>query len=828
MQQLAEQLRAAGVPAFPCWARHNAQRNKWDKGPAVPKGEPWQLTALRPTDDPALNWSSGVIGVPVPPGVLVIDLDGYKGASRQAIDGLLGCPLPWDGAFIQTTISGGEHYAFRCDWDARQGDSLDGLNGFDTRAAGKGFICSGSGYAPRVHGGVLAFGSPHLLPVIPDGARQVLERREAEPLDRTADSQAAPEDVLDALRHIDPSCSRSQWRNVGYSLKALFADNDNDGMHLFDQWSAGELWDGEAPHNYVGEGKGSVVDQWPTFKTEGGVSPSTLYYWALQGGWKPSARFDASSAFGPGAAPPDAFNDLVERIRQEGCDIKATQAIVDDIKAAGCNALQVALLAAELKTELSDAGLKDKAVSGHIDGLLRTVLPVDLPQAPPGMYGSNDTDNAAVFLDKFYPDGNLARCDGAFYRFTGKAWSQITADTVKHQLTVAMAGQRMQDSKISACWRMVTNLSPVLDGVFGDVPDHLVLFDNGVLDLRTGQLGPHDRSIFSTNIMPYAWNPSAQCPAWMAFLDDVFDYDPERSALLQEWVGYLLTRDYSHQKIMFMLGGPRCGKGTIGRVLSELVGMQNFSGGSLSSLANDSYIDGISEKPVVFIGDAEKKVAPAKTSQVIERLKTISGNDAVSWHRMYHGGLSRTLPTRFTMAANSVPALFDDSGALASRLLLLTFDKSYLGREDLTLGDRLLGEVEGIAAWALQGLHRLRAVGQFTQPAASAEEVQLIAEAYSPVLRFVEECCEIGKGHEMQSKEMYDTYRAWSVAEGEEPMRPKILVSSVRDAFRGKSVRYGTHRFNDGTRTRGFKGLRLKSEALDLAIQGAFQPRVVQ
>lgn len=828
MSHLAEQLRAAGVPSFPCWARYNNNKKKWDKGPAVPKGESWQLTALRPVADPTLDWSSGVIGVPVPSGVLVLDLDSYAGATRDDVERALGSPLPWDAALIQRTIGGGEHYAFRCGWDARQGDSLAGVRGFDIRVAGKGFICAGDGYRPVNHGGVFAFSNSSTLPELPDTVCSVLETKHTAAIQPSKASPGDSAEVLQALSHIDPGCSRSQWRNVGYSLKALYADDDYAGLELFERWSAGELWDGAAPHNYVASGKGSVQDQWPTFRAEGGVNPSTLYYHAIQGGWRPPAHFDVASAFGPDAAPADRFNGLVERIRADGPDIKHTAQIVEDIQAAGCNALQVALLAAELKTELSNAGLKDKAVSSHIDGLLRTKPPGDLvDRAPPGLYSKNDTDNAVVFLETHYPDRTLARCDGAFYRYTGKAWESVTADTVKHQITVAMAAQRMQDAKISACYRMVSNLAPVMDGQLSQVPKHLILFDNGVLDLVTGQLGPHDPSIFSTNLLPYSFNTAASCPLWEAFLADIFDGDKERADLLQEWTGYLLTRDYTHQKVMFLLGGPRCGKGTIGRVLAALVGAQNFSGGSLSSLASHSYIDGISEKPVVFIGDAEKKVAPHITSQVVERLKTISGNDEVSWHRMYHGGLSRTLPTRFTMASNSVPTLFDDSGALASRLLLLTFDKSYLGREDLTLGDRLLSEIEGIATWSLDGLRRLNLQGKFTEPAASASEYQLIAEAYSPVRRFVEECCEISADCRLTSRQLYETYRAWAIGEGEEPMRPKVLVGAIRDAYRGRSVRYGVH-WIDGKSERGFKGLQLKDGAVERTAQGAFRPSIVK
>ncbi len=819
---LAEQLRAAGVATFPCWARYNDQKGRWDKGPAVPRGESWALTALRPFADPALDWSSGVIGVPVPQGVVVLDLDTYKGATRQAVEQFLGCTLPWDAAFIQTTIGGGEHYAFRCSWPVRQGDSL-GVPGFDTRAAGRGFICSGNGYSPRGFG-VFALAYPQSLPELPDACRPALERHEHQPAERVelpSEDERDTEQVIAALHHIDPGCSRAEWVRVGLALRHHYHDDEPTGMALFDRWSAGEFWPGGTPENYVPD---HIPGQWGSFKPEGATTIATLFYKAIQSGWRPPASFDTSAAFGPDAAPADVFNELVERVRRDGCDIKATQAIVDSIRASGCNALQVALLAAELKTELQGAGLKDKAVVAHIDGLLKTTTPTD--HAPPGMYGKNDTDNAVLFLDKFYPGGSLVRCDSELYAYNGKVWEKISADVIKNQVAADMAAVRMQNSKINTCIDLVGKLAPVREGSMNHMAPNRIVFNNGVLDVNTGQLEGHSPENLTTVMLPYDYDPTAVCPNWLAFLNDTLEADGERVALLQEWFGYLLTTDYRHHKIMLLQGPPRCGKGTIGRVLQRFVGPANFSGGSLSSFARDSFLDGLRTKPVLFIGDAEKKIAPAKVNQVIERIKSISGNDAVDFDRKFISGLSETLPTRITLAANNVPNLFDDSGALASRIMLIPFNRSYLGREDLGLIDKLLPELPGIAAWALEGLRRLRHNGRFTEPAASREELQYIFETYSPLSRFISEACDLSPSAECTANDLYNAYRAWCLAEGEDILRAKTFVSAVKDATRGERVHYGVHFYADGSKGRGFKGIAPAAAAPTTA--AAFQPRVVK
>lgn len=399
---ISEQLHAANVPNFPCWTQQNPQTGRWNKGPAVPKGTSWADVARHPELYPSLNWAATVVGVPIPDGVLIIDLDRYKGVTREAVEAAVGVQLPWDRAFIQTTISGGEHYAFQCTWDVKQGDSLLGLPGFDTRTAGKGFICTGQGYTPAGPFGVAALGYPAALPEIPDAARVPLERHE--PTIPTT-PQALPQNVdvdqvAQALHYVDPGCPRAEWVRMGLALRSHFQDDETTGLALFGQWSAGEFWPNGTPENYVGE---HIEGQWNSFKPEGGTTIATLFYRAIQSGWTPPSTFDTAAAFGTGAAAADTFDQLVERVRVSGGDVKQTPAILDEIRAAGCNSLQVALLAAELKNALKDAGVKDAQVGKSIDLLL---VGRELPRQHPGTIpqaGQYLDDNTPLHPDAWAP-----------------------------------------------------------------------------------------------------------------------------------------------------------------------------------------------------------------------------------------------------------------------------------------------------------------------------------------------------------------------------------------------------------------------------------------
>lgn len=795
--QLAEQLHNAGLNCFPC---------RKDKAPAIPKGTSWADESKKHPSEH--QWGiSGVVGVPVPQGIVIIDLDVYKGVTREQVEQALGCQLDWNAAQIQTTQSGGQHYAFRCTWPVTQGSNIAGIKGLDTRCPGKGYIATGAGYY-GTNLGVLSLAAPYMLPELPEQAKHVLELVEREKPTAPASTATSEQDidtVKQALAHIEPDCGRSEWVSIGLALRSYFQDDEYTGQVIFDEWSSGVLGNVDQPVNYAGPEDSE--HQFYSFGVEGGTTIATLFHKAIAKGWNPPRTLNTALAFGPGAASEDAFGEMVDRIIASGGDPKAVDQLVADFNSFACNDMQRSMLKATLMRELKDADLLTKEIKQILDG--------GRPKRPPGVYGSNHTENASQFLADNYPDTTLLRSDQVWYAYDGKSWVELDDDYVRHEVAMALAPSFPQASVISGTVSMMADLCTTRRKI-GDVPDHLVIVQNGVLDLNTGSLAPHDMAYFTTNILPYSYNPYAQCHDWDAFLDSIFEGDEERKALLQEWFGYMMANSYDHQKIMLLVGPKRCGKGTIGRVLNMLVGDENFSGGTLISMANDAFIESLVTKTVMFIGDAAKKIPGQLGEQVTERFKNISGGDKIPISRKYKSTISPRIPTRMTIASNHVPRLFDDSGALASRLLVIPFDVSFLDREDFTLFDRLQKDIEGIAMWSLQGLARLKQNKRFTQPSRSASELQDIKESFSPLNTFIDSQCRLGNQNDVISgADIYETYRAWCVTNSEDTiLARRQFTSTFRDGTRGKGVRYGTHSI-DAKPVKGFRGVRVLKEIVE-------------
>ena len=436
-----------------------------------------------------------------------------------------------------------------------------------------------------------------------------------------------------------------------------------------------------------------------------------------------------------------------------------------------------------------------------------------------GDYGKDHSASACTFLSEWYDMGNqLIRIDEDFFRYNGKVWEQTGKEALTGELMKAMAACSPQTSWIDGAYKIVQYMSIRADGIWGKWGERdtssVIVYQNGILDITTDEFLPHDPEFYTTNIMPYEYDPNATCDQWLQFLWGVFEGDAERVALLQEWLGYMLVRDYSYQKMMLLIGLRRSGKGTIGRIMELLVGPENFTGVGLEDLATDENLNSLRNKTVGFDGDAHT-VSKANQGLVLTRAKKLSGNDSINFNRKYKSSASIRLPTRLTIAANNMLSFIDDSGAMAGRLLVLPFNKSWFGQEDIHLGGKLESEISGIANWAIEGLRRLRANNKFTEPAISMEEIEALRQSYSPLTQFADDMLEFGSGKECTSGQVFQAFQMWCRSQGRNSGTQAMLTRTLKDTYRGQIHAAQVRCSLSNTTQRGFRGIGFKVAKLE-------------
>ena len=297
-------------------------------------------------------------------------------------------------------------------------------------------------------------------------------------------------------------------------------------------------------------------------------------------------------------------------------------------------------------------------------------------------------------------------------------------------------------------------------------PFEILACQNGLLHLPTLALQPATPTFFTRNALDFAFDIDAPPPyQFLEFLKDLWPDDPEAIDTLQEIAGYLLTPDTSQQKIFLIVGPKRSGKGTIGRVLRHLLGRANVCGPTLAGLSSNFGLEPLIDKHLATISDARLGYR-VDQAIIVERLLSISGEDALTIDRKYRPAWTGALKTRFLILTNELPRLADASGVLASRFIILTLTKSFYGKEDRGLTNRLVTELPGILIWAIEGYHRLSARGYFVQPNSSAEALQSLEDLGSPVGAFVRDRCVVEPQQTVDCDVLFHQWKIWCERNG--------------------------------------------------------------
>ncbi len=313
---------------------------------------------------------------------------------------------------------------------------------------------------------------------------------------------------------------------------------------------------------------------------------------------------------------------------------------------------------------------------------------------------------------------------------------------------------------------------------------------------------------FTTAAVDYPFDHEAQPPiGWMKFLLSLWAEDAQSIQTLCEFFGYCLTQDTSQQKLMMIVGPKRSGKGTILRILRALVGSMNVAAPTLSSLAERFGLWPLLGKPVAVVSDARLS-GRVDQAVIVERILSITGEDAQTIDRKNLQPVTVKLPTRFVIVTNELPRLGDSSGALVSRMLLLRTTNSFYDNEDHGLTDRLLAELPGIFLWAVSGWQSLRERGRFIQPQSSFELLSELNDLSSPIGAFVRERCEVDPLASVAVDTLYAEWRRWCEIGGK--VRPTDKATFGRDlGALLPSVRRMRPRGEDGQREYVYAGIEL-------------------
>lgn len=295
-----------------------------------------------------------------------------------------------------------------------------------------------------------------------------------------------------------------------------------------------------------------------------------------------------------------------------------------------------------------------------------------------------------------------------------------------------------------------------------DADPYLLGVENGVVDLRTGEMVAPDPAMLITRYCEVNYSRFADCPLWKQFLDSCFPGDPDTVHYLQKALGYTLTGNVSEEVLHFCYGLGSNGKSVIANVLYKMMGTYAIVMRT-ESLMRSRHGEGPTNDIARLQGARLVLANETKTEHCLDdaRMKELVSTEAIA-ARFLHQEFFQFKPThKIWMRGNHKPRVADSSDGAWRRIRLVPFEVQVSADlADPLLEEKLLLERDGILQWMIQGCklwqeERLR-------PSARIHLASNDYRTESDILgNWLAEECTCGPARKVGQKTAWNNYRSW-------------------------------------------------------------------
>ncbi len=320
---------------------------------------------------------------------------------------------------------------------------------------------------------------------------------------------------------------------------------------------------------------------------------------------------------------------------------------------------------------------------------------------------------------------------------------------------------------------------------------------------------PFSPEFNSTRQLPFVFDPSAKCPRYLRWMDDIMDKDDQ--AVWAKYGGMVMSGLNTAQKIMILSGIGLSGKSALVGLTSGLVGRENIFEFRARNLGLRFEMAKLIDKSLLIGSDVESTFLSQASAHY---LKSLTGQDPISAElKNVSGSVLLSGEFNVLMVSNTDlrVKLEGDAEAWRRRLIMISFPKQVENPIPNFAKSILDEEAPGIINVWLGGLAALQREGLTLTPDQRARVDGLLGESDS-VRSFIQDEVHLDPEGDVTTDELvraherYCHRRSWiprSNAIVEKEIH-KVLVELYNSSRRHDVLRGATQK-------RGFSGFRIIS-----------------